>query len=119
MIKGLLIFLMGAWFGTSLYGQPTRDWVEKYITISWKWLKKKFTVNEKIVKFNDNSHGIYCKWMGITLYKNLTYSGNDMFDKWMVRSDDQFNHKCKSTMDKCKSMLNVDVDKVTEVDSTK
>ena len=94
MIKAIIFMAIGAAFGMSKYGQPTKE-----------HLKKMFTIEEAIVKFSDGEHGIRCTWAGITFYKNLGYTGNDPVEKWMFKSDYKFSINCKGTLADCKNAM--------------
>jgi hypothetical protein len=107
MFKTAIILAVGAAFGMSRYGAPTKAKI-----------KKIFTIKEEIIKFGDDDHGIRCTWAGITFYRNLEYTGKDPSEKWMFKSDGEFSRKCKGSLEDCRRVVNETDDEETVVSST-
>lgn len=94
MIKTLVMFAAGAAFGMSKYGQPTKE-----------WLKKHLTVKINIVQFSDDQYGIRYKWTMFKFYQNLEYTGKDPIERWCFKTGDNFDQYCKGSLEKCQEMM--------------
>lgn len=105
MIGQIFCIGVGAAFGMSKYGTMLKSKI-KAVTKS----------KTDIVKFENGTYGIRCKWIGFTMYSNLSYSGSDPFNRWYFQCDKEFAD-CQGTLEECKNKL-VDSSKTETVVET-
>lgn len=94
MLKSLVLVAVGVAFGMSKYGKPTVE-----------WLKTKLTAKYDIVSYPDGTYAIRLSWAGVSLYRNLKYTGEDPVEKWHFKGNDRFDTECKGTLEECQALM--------------